>query len=144
MAVSFSPEWWRMLSRLLHTMGWCSGNFCFRRKILLSNKPLMSLSLLPEPFFSLEAGQLQHLLGYSPTIDKPAQETPGSTEMSGNKAREWKTVGVRVTATWMESCAADYHKNVFLFRKANAILLTSEPFQFKSSSSWLIWLHEDS
>lgn len=64
-----------------------------------SNKPLMSLSLLPEPFFSLEAGQLQHLLGYSPTIDKPARETPRSTEMSGNKAREWKTAEVRLTAT---------------------------------------------
>ena len=65
----------------------------------LSNKPLMSLSLLPDPFFSLQAGQLQHLLGCSPAIDEPARETPGSTGMSGHKDREWKIVGVRVTAT---------------------------------------------
>ena len=65
----------------------------------LSNKPLMSLPLLPDPFFSLESGQLQHFLGCSPTIDETAQETPGSAEMSGNKDREWKIVAVRVTAT---------------------------------------------
>ena len=54
----------------------------------------MSLSLFPGPFFGLEAEQLQHLLGCSPTIGEPAKETPGSIEMSGNEDGERKVVRV--------------------------------------------------
>ena len=47
----------------------------------------------PEAGFAGLRGAVQQL------ASQEAEETPTSAEMSGNKDREWKIVGVRVTAT---------------------------------------------